>query len=271
MTGKLSSQLKTRLKLLSWPTALIAVVVVRAVASYVLKPGSPLLSYGAISYFLLLFLAAGFAIRNAIQSTLGSRPFWILFAIGQELWLLDQGIFLYHEFVLHTDVPDNSIADPVLFLHIVPLHGGSGYSSHCRWICRQTPYRVISNSCLLLSFWGFLYVYAVSPYQYLFSNGTAYALRFDILYLVENLTLVAAVGILSLRVQYPWKMIYLHLLGASAVYALSSAVANYGNRLRRLRLRKDIWCGPDRICLLVCLDPGARTANRKSRIKNGAV
>ena len=85
---------------------------------------------------------------------------------------------------------------------------------------------MISNSCLFLSFWGFLYVYAVSPYQYLFSNGTTYALRFDILYLVENLTLVAAVGILSLRVQYPWKMIYLHLLGASAVYALSSAVAN---------------------------------------------
>ena len=121
MTGKLSSQLKSRLTLLSWPTALIAVVVVRAVASYVLKPGSPLLSYGAISYFLLLFLAAGFALRNAIQSTLGSRPFWILFAFGQVLWLLDQGVFLYHEYVLHTDVPDNSIADPLLFLHIVPF------------------------------------------------------------------------------------------------------------------------------------------------------
>ena len=33
-------------------------------------------------------------------------------------------------------------------------------------------------------------------------------------------------GILSLRVQYPWKMICLHLLGASALYALSSSVAN---------------------------------------------
>ena len=44
--------------------------------------------------------------------------------------------------------------------------------------------------------------------------------------MIENLTLVAVVGILSLRVQYPWKMICLHLLGASALYALSSAVAN---------------------------------------------
>jgi PAS domain S-box-containing protein len=60
----------------------------------------------------------------------------------------------------------------------------------------------------------------------LFSTTTTYALRFDVLYLIENLTLIAVVGILSLRVQYPWKMICLHLLGASALYALSSAVAN---------------------------------------------
>jgi PAS domain S-box-containing protein len=77
-----------------------------------------------------------------------------------------------------------------------------------------------------LFFWSFLFVYTVFPYQYLFSNTTNYALRFDILYLLENLTLISAVGILSLRVQPPWKPIYLHLLGASALYALSSAVAN---------------------------------------------
>ncbi len=225
MTARLPSQLGNRLKLLSWPTALIAVVVVRAVTSYVLKPGSPLLSYGVLSYFLLLLLAAGFAVRNAIQRTLGSPSFWILFAIGQTLWVLDQGIFLYHQFVLHTDVPENSIADPVLFLHIVPFMAAAAILPIVDGPAAKL-YRVISNSFLLLSFWAFLYVYAVFPYQYLFSNATTYALRFDILYLVENLTLVAAVGILSLRVRYPWKMVYLHLLGASALYALSSAVAN---------------------------------------------
>ena len=225
MMEGLSSNLGLRLRSLSWPAALIAIVVLRAVVSYVLKPGSPLLSYGAITYILLLLLAASFAVRNAIQRTLGSRPFWVLLGIGYSLWLLDQGILLYHEFVLHTVVPGNSIADPVLFLHIVPFMAAvtirpTGEGSHPKL------YRVISNAFLLLSFWGFLYIYAVFPYQYLFSNATTYALRFDILYLVENLTLVAAVGILSLRVQFPWKMIYLHLLGASALYALSSAVAN---------------------------------------------
>ena len=117
-----------------------------------------------------------------------------------------------------------SIADPVLFFHIVPFMAAVA--------TRPTPhgsgpglYRCFRTFSLLF-FWGFLYVYAVFPYQHLFSNTTPYALRFDILYLIENLALIAATGIVSLRVQYPWKLIYLHLLGASALYALSSAVAN---------------------------------------------
>jgi PAS domain S-box-containing protein len=225
MTEGLSSHLGVRLRSLSWPIALFAVLVVRAAVSYAANPGSTILSYGSISYFLLLLLAAGFAIRNGIQNTLGSRPFWVLLALGYSLWVLDQWIFLYHQFVLHTEVPDNSIADPVLFLHLVPFMAAVAilptlHSSELRL------YRVLSNFLLFLFFWGFLYAYAVFPYQYLFSNTTTYAVRFDILYLIENLTLIAVVGILSLRVQYPWKMICLHLLGASALYALSSAVAN---------------------------------------------
>ena len=183
------------------------------------------MSYGGISYFLLLLLATGLAIRNGNLNTLGSRPFWVFLAIGYSLWALDQWIFLYHEFVLHTEVPDNSIADPVLFLHIVPFMAAVATLPTLH-AAGARLYRVLSNFLLLLFFWGFLYVYAVFPYQYLFARTTTYALRFDILYLIENLALVAGTSILSLRVHYPWKMIYLHLLGASALYALSSAVAN---------------------------------------------
>ncbi len=222
---RLSKNLGIRLGSLSWPSALIAILIVRGVVSFTAAPGSSLLAYGGISYFLLLLLATGFAIRNGIQNTLGGRPFWMLLGIGYGLWVLDQSIFVFHQFVLHTDVPDNSIADPILFLHIVPFMAAVAIlpTPHAP---APRLYRVLSNFLLLLFFWGFLYAYAVFPYQYLFSSTTTYALRFDILYLVENVVLVALVGILSLRVQYPWKMIYLHLLGASALYALSSAVAN---------------------------------------------
>jgi len=182
-------------------------------------------TYSGISYFLLLFLAASFAVRNAVQNTLGTRPFWVFLAIADGLWALDQWLYLYYGLGLHIDVPDNSIADPVLFLHIVPLMAAAAALPH-----RNTPERKVYpatlNFLLLLFFWSFLYGYTVLPYQYLLPNATSYALRFDVLYLLENLVLVLAVLFLILRARLPWKSIYLNLLGASALYVLSSTAAN---------------------------------------------
>jgi PAS domain S-box-containing protein len=238
MGKRFSSNLGIKLSFASWPTALIGIVVIKAVLSLAVKPGSFLLSYSGISYFLLLLLATGFAIRNGIRQTYGSRPFWVFLAIAYGLWALHQGLMLYYELGRHMGAPENSIADPVLFLHIVPLMAAVATLPH-RNILDRKPYRTILNTLLLyhailnalllLFFWGFLYGYIVFPYQYLFLSSatpSSYGVRFDILYLLENLALVLAVGILTLRVQAPWKSIYLHLFGASILYTLSSAVAN---------------------------------------------
>src|ERR1700734_1904205 len=121
MMERFSSNLGTRLGFPSWPALLIGIVFVRAVLPLAVKPDSFLFSWSAISYFLLLLLAASFAIRNAIQNTLGTRPFWVALAIAYGLWALDQSIFLYYEHRLHIDVPDDSMADSLLFLHLLPL------------------------------------------------------------------------------------------------------------------------------------------------------
>ena len=73
MSEPFSSNLGMKLRFASWPTALIGIVVIKAVLSLAVKPGSFLVSYSGISYFLLLLLATGFAIRNGIRQTLGSR------------------------------------------------------------------------------------------------------------------------------------------------------------------------------------------------------
>ncbi len=228
MTKPFSSNLGRKLRFASWPTALIGIVVIKAVLSLAVKPGSFVVSYSGISYFLLMLLATGFAIRNGIRQTLRSRPFWALLATAYGLWALNQGLTLYYELGRHMDAPDNSIADPVLFLHLVPLMAAVA-TLPPRNLFDRKPYRAILNTLLLLFFWSFLYGYFIFPYQYLFSSSatpSSYGMRFDILYLLENLALVLAVGVLTLRVQPPWKSIYLHLFGASILYTLSSAVAN---------------------------------------------
>src|SRR5260370_24168661 len=101
MTKPFSSNLGIKLRFASWPTALVGIVVIKAVLSLAVKPGSTLFSYSGISYFLLLLLATSFATRNGIQNVLGSRPFWMFLAIAYGLWSLDQSLYLYYELGLH--------------------------------------------------------------------------------------------------------------------------------------------------------------------------
>ncbi len=207
-----------------WPATLFAIVLLKTGLSMALKPDSFLVTYLGVPYFLLLLLAMGFAVRNAIENTLGGQKFWVLLTIGYGLWVFDQWIFLYYEIGRHSEVPDNSIADAVLFLHVVLLMCAIATFPHRNESGRKL-YPAVLNSILLVIFWCFLYVYAVFPHQ-LYPNATSYALGFDVLYTLENWTLILAVGFLSVRAPLPWKSIYLHLLGASTLYALSSVAAN---------------------------------------------
>ena len=208
-----------------WPTLLLGILVVKTTLSFTLRHNVNASSYNSVVYFLLLLLATGFASLNAVQNTLGSRPFWVFIAAGTGLWLLDQWLYLYYVIGLHTDVPDRSIADPALFLHIVPFIAAVAirpYSdrSHPR------PSRATLNFLVVLFFWVFLYAYLLFPYQYLFWNPTIYNSRFDILYSVENVVLVLLLGIAAWCAQGPWRWICLHLFGASVLYALGSTFGN---------------------------------------------
>jgi PAS domain S-box-containing protein len=224
MTERSSPNRELSKRFPSWPAALIGIIVIKAILSLALTPGSFLVSYSGISYLILLVLATSFAIRNGIQKTLGTRPFWVFLAIGYGLWSLHQSIFLYYELGLHVELPNDTISDPVLFLHVAFFLSAVSTLPH-RNVSDHRPSRAFSDSLLLLILLIFIYGYTVFPYQYLASTSN-YALRFDILYLLENLVLVLLVGFLTLRARAPWKSIYLHLLGASVLYALSCAVAN---------------------------------------------
>jgi PAS domain S-box-containing protein len=208
----------------SWPAALVGIVAIKAVLLLALNPGSFLVSYSGISYLCLLVLATALAVRNGLQNKLGSRTFWMFLAAGYGLWALHQALNIYYELGLNVEVPQTSIADPLLFLHLVPFAAALTTLPH-RNASDVRPHRAILDLIIVLCFWTFLYGYFVFPSQYLASPGS-YGLRFDVLYFVESLGLVLGAGFLTLRAQAPWRSIYFHLFCASVLYALSSTVAN---------------------------------------------
>jgi hypothetical protein len=223
VTPSVPRRLRSPLSL--WSSVLVGFLVIKAILSLGLGLGNRLALYGSAAYFLLLLLATGFAILNAVERTQGHRPFWVFIAIGYGLWSLDQWLFIYYGAIRHIDVPDNSIADPALFLHLVPLMAAIAMQPHLKQP-DQKSYRATLNFLFLLVFWVFLYAYLLFPYQFLFPNPAIYNPRFTTLYAVENAVLVVILCMIIHRAQAPWRSIYYHLLGASALYAISSTLAN---------------------------------------------
>jgi hypothetical protein len=216
---------RLRFPLSLWSSVLVGFLVIKAILSLGLGLGEKLALYGSAAYFLLLLLTTAFAILNAAERTLERRTFWVFIAIGYGLWSLDQWLYIYYGAIRHIDVPDNSIADPALFLHLVPLMAAIAMLPHVRRPDLKA-YRATLNFLFLLVFWVFLYAYFLFPYQYLFSNPAIYNPRFTALYAVENAVLVLILCMVIPRAQTLWRSIYYHLLGASALYALSSTLAN---------------------------------------------
>ncbi|MGO8735393.1 MAG: PAS domain S-box protein, partial [Terriglobia bacterium] len=138
---------------------------------------------------------------------------------------LDSWLWIDYELIRHRQIPDSSIADPVLFLHVVPFLMALAARPELGRPSRG-GHQTTLNLLLLLFVWVFLYAFLILPFQFLPGNSTLYSLRYNVLYFGENLVLIATLGFLVFRSPPPWKSLYWHLLGASALYASASLAAN---------------------------------------------
>jgi hypothetical protein len=195
-----------------WSSVLVGFLAIKAVLSLVPGLGNKLAPYGTSIYFLLLLLATGFAFRNAVERAQGRRVFGVFIAVGYGLWALDQWLYVFYVVLRHVDVPDSSVADPALFLHLVPLMAGVVMQPHLNR-SDQKAYRASLTFLSLLVAWVFLYAYVLFPHQHLFANFEIYNPRFTTFYGIENLALVLVLCSIVRRAQGPWKSIYDHYRG----------------------------------------------------------
>ena len=157
-----------------------------------------MITYFDICNFVLLLLASGVAIRNAVRSRLAIRLFWALLAASFGLWALVPGAWLA-SVALHGKMPEKVFDNPPLFLHIVFMIAAVASRPHLRSPSRR-PYRATLNFLVLLLFWVFAYAFYLLPFQF-GSHGPVTILRFEAIFFVENALLLAVLGRLIFRSQ----------------------------------------------------------------------
>jgi nitrogen-specific signal transduction histidine kinase len=212
-----------------WAGLLLALVAAQVAASVVMPFGNALtVANDLIQGALLLVVTAAFLSSTlaARQSSLHIRAFWFLMTAGMFLWLAYQGMWNYFEVLKGLDVPNPFLGDVVLFLHLVPMIAALAVLPHLREEHRNEQIRVLDFT-LLLTWWVFVYVYAVIPWQAVEINEPFYSANFNLAYLTEKIVLLISLSILAYTADGGWRKLYAQLLGASALYASSSYVANW--------------------------------------------
>ncbi|HLW98995.1 MAG TPA: HAMP domain-containing sensor histidine kinase [Candidatus Acidoferrales bacterium] len=191
--------------------------------SLLLRPGSQLTAFADVAQCIVLLFANAGLLLNAASPDWRRNSFWMLLGMGCGMWLSGQLLWTYFEVLQQQPVPDPFLGDVIFFLHTVPLLGALALRPHAPQADRNLRFGHVDFQ-LLLSWWVYLYLFIVIPWQYVVPDVVRYGLSYNRLYSVENFTLVAVLGYLVARTSGPWRRVYAHLMGAALTYALSSMV-----------------------------------------------
>ncbi len=209
--------------------ALVALLLAQIAASLLMPRGGALTIASDLIQGTLMLVATAAYLPNLSRArcpTLPKRLFWILMTLGMLLWLTYQGMWNYLEVIKRQEVPDDFLGDIVLFLHLVPMIAALAVLPHLREGERDGRVRMLDFT-LLLTWWVFIYVYAVIPWETVQIDDRAHNANFTFAYLTENLLFITALAVLAYTAHRGWRQLYGQLLGASTLYASSSYVANW--------------------------------------------
>ena len=144
---------------------------------------------------------------------------------GVGMWLVSQLGWTYFEVYLRHEAPNPFVGDVILFLHIVPMTAAIALQPHVQQDERTIRVGTL-DFALLFTWWLFLYLFVVIPWQYVHPVESVYGRSFDLLYVSEELALAAGLFLVWKRSRGTWRRIYFHLFGATLTYCVASLVAS---------------------------------------------
>jgi signal transduction histidine kinase len=196
-----------------------------AAISRILGPGHKLAAFGDVAQCIVpLFANAGLLV-NAGTPHWRRNLFWMLIALSCTLWMVGQFQWTYYEAYLHKEVPGLNAGDMIVFLHGIPLIAALALRPERRSGEIRMGLSYL-DFALLLGWWAFLYTFIVLPWMYAVPQQDFYDTNYNILAYVQQSVATAGFAILWLRTRGPWRTVYLHLLGPTALYMLWSLTLN---------------------------------------------
>ena len=175
----------------------------------------------------LLVIAAAFIVsaRNAFDSRGHTRLFWSLMTAGMAMWCFNQACWMWFEVVIRKPLPDPFGGDVVLFLHVVPIMAAVSIRPH---EADESEGMLPSalNVIILLVWWVVVYAFFVFPEEYIVTNVAVYNPRWNLLYFIEGMILIAVSASAYLTSSGSWRDLYRNIFFASALYTFASEAMN---------------------------------------------
>jgi signal transduction histidine kinase len=175
----------------------------------------------------LLAIAAAVIVsaRNAFDSRGHTRLFWSLMTAGLAMWCFNQAYWVWFEVLVRKPVPDPYWGDVVLFLHVVPIMAAVAIRPH-QADEREGLLPSALNVLILLVWWIAVYAFFVFPDEYIVTNIALYSPRWNLLYVVEGLILIAVSASAFFTSSGSWRGLYRNIFFASVFYSFVSEAMN---------------------------------------------
>jgi len=208
-----------------WFVAAAGITLAFAVVSLTLHTPLMLASLSDVLGAALMLAGLAAALATATRRPKQERSFWGLMALAFALWAANQAGWTYYECVRRQGVPDPFFCDIVLFFHMVPMIAAVAWRPDLAKREAAVLLRVL-NFLMLLGWWVFLYAFMVFPHQYVVSNVNLYNRYYDQLYGLENVLLLAVLGVAVWTSSAGWRRLYLNFFVPALFYAVNSQFLN---------------------------------------------
>jgi signal transduction histidine kinase/uncharacterized membrane protein HdeD (DUF308 family) len=204
-----------------WFVAAAGITLAFAAVSLFAHKSDALTAFADFTGLILMLVAGGITLANALTRPRQERSFWGLMTLGFALWLTNQAAWTLREAVWHLSIPDPFFYDIILFFHAVPMIAAIAWRPD---LLKKDGKILLGalNFLMLLGWWAFLYAFIVFPHQYVQLDLRSYNVYYDALYGLQNGLLLFVLGLAAATSSGGWRRLYLHFFAPCLLYAINS-------------------------------------------------